>query len=47
MDAHARFVRPCSYISFQHVGIIYDVTRDDGRPFNGKLLDIKYHAMDS
>ena len=32
------------YVSFQHIGIIYDVTRDDKRPFNGALLDIKYHA---
>ena len=32
------------YVSFQNIGIIYEVTRDDGRPFQGELLDIKYHA---
>jgi uncharacterized protein len=32
------------YVSYQHVGIIYDVWRDDGLPFSGAMLDIKYHA---
>ena len=31
------------YVSFQHSGIIYEVTRVDNRPFQGELLDIKYH----
>ena len=32
------------YVSYQHVGIIYDIWRDDGLPFSGAMLDIKYHA---
>jgi hypothetical protein len=32
------------YVSYQEGGFIYDCTRDDGHPFNGELLDIKYHA---
>ena len=32
------------YVSYQHTGIIYEVTRIDNRPFQGELLDIKYHA---
>jgi sugar lactone lactonase YvrE len=32
------------YVSYQHVGIIYDVWRDDRLPFSGAMLDIKYHA---
>jgi len=31
------------YVSFQHVGIIYDVTRDDGRPFTDPVLSVEYH----
>jgi len=32
------------YVSFQHnPGLIFDVTRDDGLAFDGKILDIKYH----
>jgi secreted PhoX family phosphatase len=31
------------YVSFQHVGRIYDVTRDDGRPFTGDVLRVKHH----
>jgi uncharacterized protein len=34
------------YVSYQHVGIIYDLWRDDGLPFSGAMLDIKYHTMD-
>jgi secreted PhoX family phosphatase len=32
------------YVAYQKVGIIYDVWREDGRPFSGATLDIKYHA---
>lgn len=32
------------YVSYQEGGWIYDCTRDDGRPFDGSTLDIKYHA---
>ena len=32
------------YVSIQHVGIIYDVTRDDGRSFKDEVLHIKYHG---
>ena len=32
------------YVSFQHnPGHIFDVYRDDGQPFDGLSLDIKYH----
>ena len=31
------------YVSFQSYGI-FEITRDDGRPFDGQSLDIKYHA---
>lgn len=31
------------YVSFQGYGI-FVITRDDGRPFGGATLDIKYHA---
>lgn len=31
------------YISFQHVGIIYDVTRDDKRSFKDTVLNTEYH----
>ena len=31
------------YVSFQSYGI-FEITRDDGRPFDGATLDIKYHA---
>lgn len=34
------------YVSYQKVGIIYDITRRDGYPFTGAMLDIKYHAME-
>lgn len=32
------------YVSFQHVGIVYDVTRDDGRSFTDKVQGVKYHG---
>mmetsp|Transcript_20750 Transcript_20750/g.50998 ORF Transcript_20750/g.50998 Transcript_20750/m.50998 type:complete len:1043 (+) Transcript_20750:29-3157(+) len=31
------------YFSYQHRGIIFDVWREDGRPFHGKTLSVKYH----
>jgi len=35
------------YVSFQkNPGHIFDIVREDGHPFNGKTLDIKYHAPD-
>jgi hypothetical protein len=33
------------YVSYQKTGIIYELKRDDGLPFHGAMLDIKYHAM--
>jgi hypothetical protein len=33
------------YIAFQKVGVLFDVTRDDGYPFNGKTLNVKYHNV--
>ena len=32
------------YAAYQSNGILLDVTREDGYPFNGKELNIKYHA---
>ena len=35
------------YVSFQSgPGHIFDITREDGLPFDGASLDIKYHHMD-
>lgn len=31
------------YFSYQHNGIIFDVWREDGRPFHAKTLSVKYH----
>jgi len=31
------------YFAMQDAGKIFDVTRTDGLPFNGKTLNIKYH----
>jgi hypothetical protein len=33
------------YVSYQHNGIIFDVWREDGLPFYGRTLDIKYHEL--
>ena len=33
------------YVSFQEAGRIFEITRDDGYPFGGQRLDIKYHAI--
>jgi len=32
------------YVTYQEGGMVYDCTRDDGRPLDGNTLDIKYHA---
>jgi hypothetical protein len=31
------------YFSYQHQGIVFDVWREDGQPFHGKTLSVKYH----
>jgi len=31
------------YIAFSDAGILYEVTRDDGFPFEGGVVEIKYH----
>jgi len=31
------------YIAYQENGILFDVTREDGRSFDAKSLDVKYH----
>jgi len=33
------------YVSYQHAGIIFDVYREDGLPFHGKTLNVKYHEL--
>jgi hypothetical protein len=33
------------YLSYQHNGIIFDVWREDGLPFHGKTLNVKYHEL--
>jgi len=33
------------YVAYQKNGFIYDITRDDGRPFGGETLAIQYHGM--
>jgi hypothetical protein len=33
------------YVSYQHTGIIYDIWREDGLPFHGKTLNVKYHQL--
>lgn len=32
------------YVSFQSPGHIFDIWREDGQPFTGGVLDIKYHT---
>lgn len=32
------------YVAYQDAGLLFDVWRQDGLPFNGKRLDVKYHA---
>ncbi|CAJ1970186.1 unnamed protein product, partial [Cylindrotheca closterium] len=33
------------YVSFQHNGLIFDVWREDGLPFHGRTLNVKYHEI--
>ena len=33
------------YVSYQHNGIIYDISRDDGQPFHANTLNVKYHEL--
>ena len=33
------------YFAVQDDGVIFDITRTDGRPFDAKSLDIKYHKV--
>lgn len=32
------------YFAYQETGILYDITRVDGLPFNARTLNVKYHA---
>jgi len=33
------------YVAFQEAGVILDVWREDGHPFNGRTLNVKYHEI--
>ena len=33
------------YIAYQKNGKLFDIYRQDGRPFNGRRLDVKYHGI--
>ena len=33
------------YVAYQETGLLFDVSRTDGHPFNAKSLDVKYHNM--
>lgn len=33
------------YVAFQENGLIFDITREDGLPFHGRTLDVKYHEL--
>jgi len=35
------------YLSYQKTGTIYDIWREDGVPFHGKTLNVRYHSMES
>lgn len=35
------------YVAYQKNGILLDVWREDGLPFSGRALDIKYHSLNS
>ena len=35
------------YVAYQKNGILLDVWREDGLPFSGRTLDIKYHSLGS
>lgn len=32
------------YFAFQELGILYDITREDGLPFNGRTMNTRYHT---
>jgi len=33
------------YVAYQENGLLFEVTREDGYPFNAKSLDVKYHNV--
>mmetsp|Transcript_45021 Transcript_45021/g.108889 ORF Transcript_45021/g.108889 Transcript_45021/m.108889 type:complete len:567 (+) Transcript_45021:163-1863(+) len=33
------------YVAFQHSGMIYDIWREDGLPFHGQTLSVRYHEF--
>ena len=35
------------YVAYQKSGLLFEVTRDDGLPFHGRTLDVKFHAIDA
>jgi sugar lactone lactonase YvrE len=35
------------YISYQHIGVVYDVTRDDKRSFKDTVLNTEYHEIET
>jgi secreted PhoX family phosphatase len=35
------------YVAYQLNGTLFDITREDGLPFNGKTLAIRYHATNA
>jgi len=35
------------YVAYQDRGILFEITRTDGLPFNGRTLDVKYHNAGS
>jgi len=39
--------RKLMIVAYQHEGRIYKIWREDGRPFGGQMLDIRYHFDDT
>ena len=33
------------YVAYQHVGLLFEITRIDGLPFHAQTLNVKYHTM--
>lgn len=33
------------YVSYQHNGIIFDISREDGLPFHWRTINVKYHEL--
>eukprot|EP00980_Cylindrotheca_fusiformis_P022722 scaffold9646_cov133-Cylindrotheca_fusiformis.AAC.5 len=33
------------YVAFQEEGLIFDIYREDGLPFHGRTLDVRYHEL--